>query len=134
MLLVPINIYNNNRILIVVDKSAKQVMVFDSLAISNQYHAGKVFNSVKKMDDGTTKWIIVTNEESCHIQGQLDKANGRYFTCWYAWQLVTNESVDWFGGDYEVVRNNIRGDIMCSIIERKIAIKNDKQKKDCNYI
>jgi hypothetical protein len=34
----PINVYNNHWILIVVDKIAKQVMVFDSLAISNQYY------------------------------------------------------------------------------------------------
>jgi hypothetical protein len=34
-----------------------------------------------------------------------------------------------FYGDYEVVMKDIREDIMCSIIERKIVIGDDKQKK-----
>jgi hypothetical protein len=48
--------------------------------------------------------------------------------------LVTNESIDWFGGNYEVAMKDIREDIMCSIIEQKIVIGDDKKKKDCSYI
>jgi hypothetical protein len=59
----------------------------------------------------------------------MDKINCRYFACWYAWQLVLNESVDWFGGDYEVVMKDIRKDIICIIIEEKFATGDDKQKK-----
>jgi hypothetical protein len=39
-----------------------------------------------------------------------------------------NESVDKFDGEYEVVIKDFREDIMCSIIERRIVIGDDKQK------
>jgi Ulp1 family protease len=42
-----INSYDNHWILIVVNNIVKQVMAFDSLAVSNQYHAGMGFNLVK---------------------------------------------------------------------------------------
>jgi hypothetical protein len=64
----------------------------------------------------------------------MDNVNCRYFICWYAQKLVTNESIDWFGGNYEVAMKDIREDIMCSIIEQKIVIGDDKKKKDCSYI
>ena len=39
-----------------------------------------------------------------------------------------NESTDKFDGEYEAVIKDIREDIMCSIIERRIVIGDDKQK------
>jgi hypothetical protein len=39
-----------------------------------------------------------------------------------------NESVDKFDGKYKVVIKDIREDIMCNIIERRIVIGDDKQK------
>jgi Ulp1 family protease len=47
-LIFPINVYNNHWILIVVDKIVKQVMVFDSLAMSNQCHEDKVLTWLKQ--------------------------------------------------------------------------------------
>jgi hypothetical protein len=39
-----------------------------------------------------------------------------------------NESTDKFDGEYEAVIKDIREDIMCSIIERRIVLGDDKQK------
>jgi hypothetical protein len=44
--------------------------------------------------------------------------------------LVTNESIDWFGGDYEVAMIDIRENIMCSIIKQQNLIGDDKQKTE----
>ncbi len=44
----PINVYDDHWMLIVLDKTVKQVMVFDSLIVSNQYYANKVLNLVQK--------------------------------------------------------------------------------------
>ena len=80
------------------------------------------------MEDSTTTWSTIDNSENHDIQRQKDRVNCGYFTCWYAWQLTMNESVDKFDGEYEAVVKDIREDIMCSIIERKIVIGDDKQK------
>jgi CxxC motif-containing protein (DUF1111 family) len=58
-----------------------------------------------------------------------DAVNCGYFTCWYARQLVTNQSIQCFSGDYGVAVQDIREDIMCSIIDREIVIGDDKRKK-----
>jgi hypothetical protein len=42
--------------------------------------------------------------------------------------LASNESIDLFGVDYKVAMKDIREDIMCRIIERKIVIRDDKHK------
>jgi len=39
-----------------------------------------------------------------------------------------NESVDKFDGKYKAVIQDIREDIICSIIERRIVIGDDKRK------
>jgi len=39
-----------------------------------------------------------------------------------------NKSVDKVNGDYEAVIKDIKEGIMCSIIERRIVIGDDKQK------
>ncbi len=39
-----------------------------------------------------------------------------------------NESVDKFHGDYKAVIKDIKEDIMCSIIEQRIVIGDDKEK------
>jgi Ulp1 family protease len=124
----PINVHGNHWSLILVDKPAKAVVVFDSIAYINQYHVDKIFDLVKMMEDSTTLWKTIANSENIHIQRQKDRVNCGYFTCWYAWQLAMNESVDNFDGEYRAFIKDIREDIMCSIIERKIVIGNDKQK------
>jgi hypothetical protein len=73
--------------------------------------------------------FCINDQNSC-IQQQMDKVNCGYFTCWYAQQLVTNESIDWFGGDYEVAMIDIRENIMCSIIKQQNLIGDDKQKTE----
>jgi hypothetical protein len=42
--------------------------------------------------------------------------------------LVTNESIDHSSDDYDVAMKDIREDIMCSIIEQKFFIGDDKQR------
>ena len=111
-----------------VDKPVKAVLVFDSIANINQYHVDKIFDLVKMMEDSTTLWKTIANSENIHIQRQRDRVNCGYFTCWYARQLAINQSVDKFIGNYEAVIKDVREDIMCSIIERKIVIGDDKQK------
>jgi Ulp1 family protease len=118
----PINVYGSHWILILVDKLAKEVVVFDSVAYINQYHVDKIFNLVKMLEDCTTTWKTIANSQNLCIQRQKDKVDCGYFTCWYAWQLAMNESVDRFGGNYEAVMKDIREDIMCSIIKRRIVI------------
>jgi Ulp1 family protease len=124
----PINVHDNHWILILVDKPAKAVVVFDSIANINQYHVNKIFDLVKLMEDSTTTWSTIDNSQNNHIQRQKDRVNCGYFTCWYARQLAMNESVDKFDGEYEAVIQDIREDIMCSIIKRRIIIGDDKQK------
>jgi len=124
----PINVHGNHWSLILVDKPAKAVVVFDSIAYINQYHVDKIFDLVKMMEDSTTSWKTIANSENIRIQRQKDRVNCGYFTCWYARQLAMNESVDKFDGEYEAFIKDIREDIMCSIIERKIVIGDDKQK------
>jgi len=124
----PINVHDNHWILILVDKPAKAVVVFDSIANINQYHVDKIFDLVKLMEDSTTTWSTIDNSQNIHIQRQKDRVNCGYFTCWYARQLAMNESTDKFDGEYEGVIKDVREDIMCSIIERKIVIGDDKLK------
>ncbi len=100
-------------------------MVFDSVKKSNQYQAEMIFNLVKEMGGSTAEWSIITNEQNSDIQWQSDVVNCGYFTCWYAQQLVTNQSIQCFSGDYGVAVQ----DIMCSITEREIVIGDDKRKK-----
>jgi lipopolysaccharide biosynthesis regulator YciM len=104
------------------------VVVFDSIANINQYHLDKIFDLVKMMEDSTTTWKTIDNAYNNHIQRQKDRVNCGYFTCWYARQLAMNESTDKFDGEYEAVIKDIREDIMCSIIKRKIVIGDDKPK------
>ena len=104
-------------------------MVFDSVKKSNKYQAEKILNLVNEMEGSTAEWSIVTNEQNSGIQRQRDTVNCGYFTCWYARQLVTNQSIQCFSGDYGVAVQDIREDIMCSIIEREIVIGDDKRKK-----
>ncbi len=125
----PINIWDNHWILIVLNKTMKQVMVFDSVNKSNQYQAKKILNVVNEMEGSTAEWSIVTNDQNSDIQRQSDVVNCGYFTCWYAQQLVTNQSIQHFSGDYGVTVQDIREDIMCSIIEQEIVIGDDKRKK-----
>jgi Ulp1 family protease len=80
----PINVHDNHWILILVDKPAKAVVVFDSIANINQYHVNKIFDLVKMMEDSTTTWLTINNSENLHIQRQKDRVNCGYFTCWYA--------------------------------------------------
>ncbi|MFN9979023.1 MAG: hypothetical protein ACK53Y_03875, partial [bacterium] len=94
----------------------------------NQYHLDKIFDLVKMMEDSTTAWSTIDNSENHDIQRQTDRVNCGYFTCWYARQLAMNESTDKFDGEYVAFIKDIREDIMCSIIERKIVIGDDKQK------
>jgi Ulp1 family protease len=96
----PINVHDNHWILILVDKPAKAVVVFDSIAYINQYHVDKIFDLVKMMEDSTTSWKTIANSENIRIQRQKDRVNCGYFTCWYARQLAMNESVDKFDGKY----------------------------------
>jgi hypothetical protein len=124
----PINVHGNHWILILVDEPAKAVVVFDSIANINQYHVNKIFDLVKLMEECTITWLTINNSQNICIQRQEDRVNCGYFTCWYAWQLAMNESLDKFDGEYEAVIQDIREDIMCSIIERRIVIGNDKQK------
>jgi hypothetical protein len=84
---------------------------------------------VKEMEGSTAEWSIVTNDQNSDIQWQSDVVNCSYFTCWYARQLVTNQSIQHFSVDYGVAVQDIREDIMCSIIEREIVIGDDKCKK-----
>ncbi len=109
----PINVHDNHWILILVDKPAKAVVVFDSIAYFNQYQVNKIFDLVKMMEDSTTAWSTIDNSENHDIQRQTDRVNCGYFTCWYAWQLPMNESTDKFDGKYEAVIKDIREDIMC---------------------
>jgi Ulp1 family protease len=125
----PINVWDNHWILIVLDKTTKQVMVFDSVKKSNKYQAEKILNLVNEMEGSTAEWSIVTNEQNSGIQRQHDAVNCGYFTCWYARQLVTNQSIQCFSGDHDAAVQDIREDIMCSIIEREIVIGDDKRKK-----
>jgi hypothetical protein len=125
----PINVWDNHWILIVLDKTTKQVMVFDSVKKSNKYQAEKILNLVNEMEGSTAEWSIVTNEQNSDIQRQSDAVNCGYFTCWYARQLVTNQSIQCFSGDHDAAVQDIREDIMCSIIEREIVIGDDKRKK-----
>jgi Ulp1 family protease len=125
----PINVWDNHWILIVLDKTTKQVMVFDSVKKSNKYQAEKILNLVNEMEGSTAEWSIVTNEQNSGIQRQRDAVNCGYFTCWYARQLVTNQSIQCFSGDHDAAVQDIREDIMCSIIEREIVIGDDKRKK-----
>jgi Ulp1 family protease len=124
----PINVHGNHWSLILVDKPVKAVVVFDSIAYINQYHVDKIFDLVKMMEDSTTSWKTIAHSENICIQRQKDRVNCGYFTCWYARQLAMNEFIDKFDGEYEAFIKDIREDIMCSIIERKIVIGNDKQK------
>jgi len=103
-------------------------VVFDSIANINQYHLDKIFDLVKLMEDSTTTWSTIDNAQNIRIQRQKDRVNCGYFTCWYARQLAMNESTDKFDGEYEAVIKDIREDIMCSIIERRIVIGDDKRK------
>jgi hypothetical protein len=80
------------------------------------------------MEDCTTTWRAIANSQNLCIQRQNNKVNCGYFTCWYAWKLAMNESVNSFSGNYKVVMKDIREDIMCSIIKRRIVIGDDKQK------
>jgi hypothetical protein len=82
----PIIVHDNHWILILVDKPAKAVVVFDSIANINQYHVDKIFDLVKLMEDSTTTWSTINNSQNIHIQRQKDKVNCGYFTCWYARQ------------------------------------------------
>jgi hypothetical protein len=43
--------------------------------------------------------------------------------------LVTNQSIQCFSGDHDAAMQDIREDIMCSIIEQEIVIGDDKRKK-----
>jgi hypothetical protein len=95
-------------------------MVFDPVEKSNKYQAEKILNLVNEMEGSTAEWSIITNEHNTDIQRQSDAVNCGYFTCWYAWQLVINQSIQCFSGDYGVAVQDIREDIMCSIIERDI--------------
>jgi hypothetical protein len=104
------------------------VVVFDSIAYINQYHVNKIFDLVKMMEDSNTTWKTFANSQNLCIQRQKDKVNCGYFTCWYARQLAINQSVDKFIGNYEAVIKDVREDIMCSIIKRRIIIGDDKQK------
>jgi Ulp1 family protease len=124
----PINVHDIHWILILVDKPAKAVGVFDSIANINQYHVDKIFDLVKLMEEFTTTWSTIDNSQNICIQRQKDRVNCGYFTCWYARQLAMNESVDKFDGEYKAFIKDIREDIMCSIIKRRIVIGDDKQK------
>jgi Ulp1 family protease len=124
----PINVHGNHWSLILVDKPVKAVVVFDSIAYINQYHVDKIFDLVKMMEDSTTSWKTIANSENLHIQRQKDRVNCGYFTCWYAQKLAMNEFLDKFDSKYEAFIKDIREDIMCSIIERKNVIGDDKQK------
>jgi Ulp1 family protease len=124
----PNNVHDNHWILILVDKPAKAVVVFDSIANINQYHVNKIFDLVKLMEECTTTWSTIDNSQNIRIQRQKDRVNCGYFTCWYARQLAMNESVDKFDGEYKAFIKDIREDIMCSLIKRRIVIGDNKRK------
>jgi len=69
----PINVYGNHWILILVDKPAKEVVVFDSIAYINQYHVDKIFDLVKMSEDSTSTWKTFSNSQNLHIQRQKIK-------------------------------------------------------------
>jgi Ulp1 family protease len=60
----PVHVMPDHWILIVLDKTTKQVMVFDSVNKSNQYQAKKILNLVNKMEGSTAEWSIITNERA----------------------------------------------------------------------
>ena len=124
-----VHVWPDHWILIVLDKTVKQVIVFDPIRVTNQYETKLFLKLVKEMEGSTAEWTIVTNVDNNEIQRQRDTVNCGYFTCWYARQLVTNQSIQCFSGDYGVAVQDIREDIMCSIIEREIVIGDDKRKK-----
>jgi Ulp1 family protease len=90
----PVHVWPDHWILIVLDKTVKQVIVFDPIRVTNQYHTKLVLNLVKEMEGSTAEWTIVPYVDNTEIQRQCDAINCGYFTCWYARQLVTNQSIN----------------------------------------
>jgi Ulp1 family protease len=122
----PVNAHSNHWILLTADVDEKTVKVYDSLGKSNETYTHlllNIINQVKKKDE---QWVVVDNT-TANIQRQMDLVNCGWFTCWYAYQIATNNSVaKWLGSNYEKEVRAIKKNIMLSLVDKKIFSKGGK--------
>jgi Ulp1 family protease len=112
----------------VADKVKEEILVYDSLAHNNKHH----FYGVKKLIDrmktkkgnGVVEMQQLRDKE--FFQRQHDGVNCGYFTCWYAHQVVTNQPVAGWSGNYHKEVQKVRENIMCSLVQNAIVAEETK--------
>jgi len=94
----------------VADKVDKEIKIYDLLAHANKHHFYVILNLVNKMKTKKENWMIDVQQTLEHqaFQWQHEGVNCSYFTCWYAHQVVTNQPVTGWPGNYHEEVQKIR--------------------------
>jgi hypothetical protein len=112
----------------VADKVKEEVLVYDSLAHNNKHHFYSILNFINKMKTKKGNWVVDMQQlrDKEVFQWQHDGMNCGDFTCWYAHQVVTNQPVAGWSGNYHKEVQKVRENIMCSLVQNAIVTEETK--------
>ena len=120
--------HNNHWFLIVADKVKEEILVYDSLAHYNKHHSYGVKKLIDRQKTKKGNEVVDTQQlrDKEVFQRQHDGVNCGYFTCWYAHQVVTNQPVAGWSGNYHEEVQKVRENIMCSLVHNAIVTEEAK--------
>jgi Ulp1 family protease len=121
-LFLPIFIHGNHWILGVIHFTVRLVEIYDSLDGNNEDVASVIVNRMSDLYGKRKFWTFQINYRNSTIQRQNDNHNCAFFTCWYAYQLATNNPITPWDGDWDGKVKTIRRNVMNSLVTRFIAM------------